>query len=142
MLNRLHHDEKPRENTPSQSSDGDISKVWNIAWHSFNRRSRPSSTILKSLLSRWHHTPWSLHDFQNNRSVILSSESFEIIRSFVNVCFIEYLYLSTLFLSVSKSFRFLSWLKSDIHFNSLLTFPLLKSHCAFGTTLDVLELTD
>ena len=56
MLNRLPHDEKPRENTLSQSSDGDISKVWNVAWHSFNRRSRPSSTILKSLLAQrsWH----------------------------------------------------------------------------------------
>ena len=30
MLNRLHHDEKPQENTLSQSSDGDISKVWTL----------------------------------------------------------------------------------------------------------------
>ena len=40
VLNRLHHDEKTQENTPSESFDGDISKVWNVAWHSFNRRSR------------------------------------------------------------------------------------------------------
>ena len=35
VLNRLHHDEKTQENTPSESFDGDISKVWNVAWHSF-----------------------------------------------------------------------------------------------------------
>ena len=50
VFDRLQHDEKPRENTPSQRPDGDLPRVSYVAWHSTNRRSRPWSTILKSLL--------------------------------------------------------------------------------------------
>ena len=43
---------------------GDISKVWNVAWHSFNRRSRASSPILQSLL--FLHDESQRKNFESN----------------------------------------------------------------------------